>query len=182
MNNAVTALCPTTAVDDDLQAPDWRALLTGLAPSEVLQDSDTALGEASSPPISGANKEALQHRIAADFASGNIGGGFGNLPEPPLCLRNPGSAAIVWSHWYGSQRQVTRVMELLLKVRSPETAAFTRNAQRSNPTMVLSMLLGKLLFPYLDAINAGTPDTQDPSQCVSRYHCEKRSSGGWRQD
>lgn len=142
MNNAVTALRPTTAVDDDLQAPDWRTFLTSLAPSEVLQDSDTVPDETSSPPISGANKEALQHWISADFASGNIGCGFGNLPELPLCLRNPGSAAIVWSHWYGSQRQVTRVMDLLLKVRTPETAAFARNAQRSSPAMVLSMLLG----------------------------------------
>lgn len=51
--------------------------------------------------MSAADREALQHWIASDFASGNIGCGFSDLLELPLYLRNPGSAAIVWNHWYG---------------------------------------------------------------------------------
>lgn len=141
MNNAVTAL-PTSTLDDDLQTYAWHRFLTDLAPSGVLQDS-AALPDAASPrPMSATDRKTLQQWIASDFANGSIGCGFGDLLELPLCLRNPGSAAIVWNHWYGSQRQVTRVMELLLKVRSPETAAFARNAQRSSPAVVLSMLLG----------------------------------------
>lgn len=141
MNNAVTAL-PTSTLDDDLQTYAWHRFLTDLAPSGVLQDS-AALPDAASPrPMSATDRKTLQQWIASDFANGSIGCGFGDLLELPLCLRNPGSAAIVWNHWYGSQRQVTRVMELQLKVRSPETAAFARNAQRSSPAVVLSMLLG----------------------------------------
>lgn len=135
MNNAVTAL-------PDLQTHDWHRFLTDLAPSGVLQDSAALPDATSPPPMSASDRETLQNWIASDFAKGNIGCGFGDLLELPLCLRNPGSAAIVWSHWYGSQRQVTRVMDLLLKVRTPETAAFARNAQRSSPAVVLSMLLG----------------------------------------
>lgn len=141
MNNAVTALPPST-LDDDLQTYAWHRFLTDLAPSGVLQDS-AALPDAASPlPMSATDRKPLQQWITSDFASGSIGCGFGDLLELPLCLRNPGSAGIVWNHWYGSQRQVTRVMDLLLKVRSPETAAFARNAQRSSPAVVLSMLLG----------------------------------------
>lgn len=141
MNNAVTALPPST-LDDDLQTHGWHRFLSDLAPAGALQDSAALPDAASPPPAPATDRKTLQQWIASDLASGNIGCGFGDLLELPLCLRNPGSAALVWSHWYGSQRQVTRVMDLLLKVRSPETAAFARNAQRSSPAVVLSMLLG----------------------------------------
>lgn len=142
MNDAATAIHPTTATDNDLQAPDWRTFLTSIEASVVLPDGDAMPAGASPPPINGADTEALQCWIASDFASGSIGAGFGEQLELPLCLRNPGSATLVWNHWYGSPRQVIRAMELLLKVRTPETAAFVRNAQRSSPAVVLSMLLG----------------------------------------
>lgn len=141
MNNAVTTLPPNT-LDDDLQTHDWHRFLSDLAPAGALQDSAALPDGTSPPPMSGSNRKPLPQWIASDLASGNIGCGFGDLLELPLCLRNPGSAALVWNHWYGSQRQVTRVMDLLLKVRTPETAAFARNAQRSSPAVVLSMLLG----------------------------------------
>lgn len=170
MNNAVTALPPST-LDDDLQAHGWHRFLSDIAPAGALQDSaalpSAALPDAASPPPAPAtDRKTLQQWITSDLASGNIGCGFGDLLELPLCLRNPGSAAIVWSHWYGSQRQVTRVMDLLLKVRTPETAAFARNAQRSSPAVVLSMLLGnpRLGERLLQQLSPADREQADPAR------------------
>ena len=164
MNTALTASLPAPSLIDELQAFTAPAPLNTEDCSETTADSPVATEGGNPAPRSASDPDALQHWISTDRANPEIGCGFGELLEMPLHLRNPGIAAQVWNAWYGNARQANRVMELLLKVRSPETAFFARPAQRPTPALVLSMLLGnpRLAERLVQQLPPGEQEQVDP--------------------
>lgn len=158
----LVALPPTNA---DPQAPQWPAFLADLdnaAPPAAIEP----------PPVAGHSAPAAEQRaalarwVAADQAGDTLGCGFTATLELPLCLRNPGIAVAVWHHWFGGPRQAARAVEALLKARSLETAAIARQARRSTPAAVLSLLLGNppLGARLLDQLPARDRELADPAR------------------
>lgn len=164
MNTAVSASLSAPSLVDELQTFTTPAPLSSEDHSETAADSPVATEGGSPPPRPASDPDTLQHWISADRANPEIGCGFGERLEMPLHLRNPGIAAQVWNAWYGNARQANRVMELLLKVRSPETALLARPPQRPNPALVLSMLLGnpRLAERLVHQLPPGEQEQVDP--------------------
>lgn len=150
MNTALHAVLPApvmSVMDEALPLEDGLILPSG--PEGMPPAADSA------PPSTPAQDDAPE-----------IGCGFGEALEMPLHLRNPGHATLVWNHWYGNARQVSRVMESLLRVRAPQTSAFARNAMRSSPALVVSMLLGNppLAAALLQQLPAAERQQIDPGR------------------